>query len=91
MTQHRHEHRRPVTLPLVAALAAVAAMGALTVTMSGYHPGGGSTTVTIADPTTRTPPPTAPAVPSATPTMKAPPFSGGWEGGGPFHGGGWPS
>jgi len=39
--------------------------------------------------TQNTPPPT-PNVPAAKPTLKSPGFSGGWQGSGPFHGGGWP-
>lgn len=94
MTQHggeRPEHRRPVRLSLVAAVAALSVMGALTVAMGASQTVRQSTTVAVADATThRYTAASEPPVPSAAPTMKVPPFSGGWMGGGPFHGGGWP-
>ena len=74
----------------IGALAAMTTFGAL---LGGWSISSGSTTTLNADRASQTATPSnAPSsnAPSVAPKVKAPPFTGGWSGGGPFHGGGWP-
>ena len=77
-----------VKVRLVAAtLGALSVMAALILAV--FQPGNESKA--FAD--LQDPPSSTPTVPSATPTLKAPPnggYSGGWIGPGPYHGKGWP-
>lgn len=90
--QRDRRHRRAVASAVAAAVGAASVITALTVTLGESRTSNVGPTVVVADPATTPPaaPSSNPAVPSAAPTMKVPPFSGGWAGGGPFRGKGWP-